>query len=112
MSQLFKKGASAFVVAIALTISHAAPAKAFFFLLDPDVNERIEFFLMCKELMFSDPAAHKKTCNPNAVFQTYDPIEDVAGNQDDTPPPPPAQSPTPPSNPPYSDCLGECDSPD
>lgn len=86
----------------AMAISQVAPAQAFFFLLDPDVRDRIEFFASCKELMLTNPAQHVKICNPSLNVVNYEP-QVGAGVDRELPQAPTTMMPS------YDYCSGGCD---
>ncbi len=103
LSKRVARASATIILSGTMAISQVAPAQAFFFLLDPDVRDRIEFFMMCKELMLTDPPQHVKICNPKRTVVIDEP-EVGAGLDRDFP-----QAPPPTMMPPTYNCSGGCD---
>jgi hypothetical protein len=82
LSKRVARASATIILSGTMAISQVAPAQAFFFLLDPDVRDRIEFFMMCKELMLTDPPQHVKICNPKRNVIRTDPYDGIDGSGD------------------------------
>lgn len=93
----FLKSISALGLAFVISFSTIVPANAFFFLLDPNLEDDIEHFIECKHWLFTDPQMHSDNCLPSNYLNPPGAISTLAGG--DNPPYPPAPPPPPPPPP-------------
>lgn len=106
------------IASLTLTISLAnvAPSQAFFFLLDPNLEDDIEHFIECKQWLFSDPETHSANCLPSNYLNPPGAISTLAGGDNDGPPPvvetpkdPPPVVEAPKDPPPVDTCSDSCE---
>lgn len=82
----FLKSISALGLAFVISFSAIAPANAFFFLLDPNLEDDIQHFIECKNWLFTDPQMHSDNCLPSNYLNPPGAISTLAGG--DGPPSP------------------------